>query len=214
MRLFKHVFLCLLLTLSLTGCTVRKSPPAATAETTRPTTTTAVTVPSAEGEWTARLSAADLLQLAKDAPSALAVLGEDNVQKLTLAATLLGGLETEATLTVALSLQPGGVAEWTLPRSGMQQATDTILKEYNPLLAALLSPQITGYLPPDITIPATYTQAGRQITLTVSGGELSLSLQGDGLTVDGLTADSLSETENALLGDTLRRLLFLRNGNE
>lgn len=208
----KSLFLCLLLVLCMTACTA-KTPPAADVETTRPTTTTAPTVPVAEGEWCAKLPAADLLKLVKEAPAALTVLGEENVGKLSLAATLLGELETEATLTVLLRLQ-NGTAEWVLPHSGMEQATETVLKEYNPLLAALLLPQVTGYLPSDITVPATYTQTGRQLSLTVGDSELTLSLQGDGLTVDRLTSTVLTDTDSRKLEETLRRLIFLRNCND
>ena len=207
-----YLLVCLLLTLCLTACAV-KTPPSVDVETTRPTTATSPTVPSAEGEWCAKLSADALLKLAKEAPSALTVLGEDNVEKLSLAATLLGEMETEATLTVLLRLQNGN-AEWILPHRSMEQAADTVLKEYNPLLAALLLPQVSGYLPPDITVPAAYAQTGEQLSLTVGDSTLTLSLRGDGLTVDSLTSTTLADADARQLEETLRLLIFLRNCND
>ena len=108
MKGYRWVPLALAAAVFLVGCSRGgrlTPPPSAEADVTRQTTVTTLPVaPSVEGEWRTELAAAALLQLANDSPEVLVALGEDNVQKLQLAAGFLGKTQTAATLTLLLRL--------------------------------------------------------------------------------------------------------------
>ena len=199
----------------LVGCNTMgrdRPPPTAEADATRQTTVTTAPQPQTPvGEWTTDLPAADLLRLATASPQALTLLGEDNVEKLQLAASLIGDLQTKAILTLVLQFAEDGTASIVLPQSGMKRATETILREYSPVLAALLSSQIVAYLPADIVLPATYVQNDLTVQMTTDTGEWLLTLQGENLAVQQMSDSRMTASDEQAATAFFRNCLFLRN---
>lgn len=216
MKGYRWVPLALAAAVFLVGCSRGgrlTPPPSAEADVTRQTTVTTLPVaPSVEGEWRTELSAAALLQLANDSPEVLVALGEDNVQKLQLAAGFLGKTQTAATLTLLLRFAADNTAVVVLPQEGMKRAAETVLKEYNPILAALLSSQIAGYLPDDVVLPVTYTQTDRTVKLTGGTGTVVLTLQGETLVAEQVTDSRMSDEQRRLAEEFLKNQFFSRDG--